>query len=263
MRRKSNQPDLRKSRPESHVEDFEDRSMVIRSPGWAVELRGTNFDLDDLRRELKAPADVWVEDDENSDGSKVLLRSKNWDVLTDVTDVHAQAIRLVEILSGALPLIQSDAQPAELGAVIRFDKEGHRHIYAIAMGAALMLAGGRVRAYVTGGEAVATPPNERRLQKWIASVELDDLRAEFFVHMSRADNWFDIYKAAELLRKIGGGHHAFKASLGKDEADLFDRVWLTANFHRHAPGLTNALPIPPADLSSARRFLHQIAARFL
>jgi hypothetical protein len=35
---------------------------MTNSPGWAVELVGEKFDLDDLRNDQAPPFDLWVED---------------------------------------------------------------------------------------------------------------------------------------------------------------------------------------------------------
>src|SRR5665213_837203 len=65
--------------------------MATHAPGWAVEVTGNRFDLDDLRTLLPAPFDPWVEEDETPDGKKLLLRSASWNQLVAADLVHAQA----------------------------------------------------------------------------------------------------------------------------------------------------------------------------
>lgn len=231
--------------------------MSVHSAGWAVEVTGARPDLDDLQRALPAPFDPWVEDDETSGGTKLLLRSKSWFQLEDVDVVHEQAVRLLEQIRGALLLLFGDDEPLSLGSVVRFDYAGGRNVYVMARSAVAFGAAGRFRPVVAVAE-----PTETQLQKWLKAAEADDMRAEFFVHLSRADNWFDIYKAAELLRKLAGGHHALEIALGNGWPQ-FERVWLTANFHRHAPGCAPPLPRSPPTLAEARRVLQDLAAKFL
>jgi hypothetical protein len=47
----------------------------MNSPGWAVELVGEKFDVDDFREMLPPPFDPWVEDYSMDGGSVVILRT--------------------------------------------------------------------------------------------------------------------------------------------------------------------------------------------
>jgi len=236
-------------------------SRMSNQPGWAVELIGSDFDLADLLEELAPPSDPWVETDPSKARSEViLLRSKKWDDLQEASFVHERASFLLELLNGALPLIDSQADPLRLGGVIRFREDGRRDHHALLVGVSAKLSGGRIR--VAGVSGSAGTLRELKLQKWLQHAETDDLRSELLVHLARTNNWFDVYKVCELLRKIGGGHGPFEVALGSERAG-FDRIWRTANYYRHAPGLTNPLPNPPAVLESAPQYLRVIASRFL
>jgi hypothetical protein len=106
---------------------------------------------------------------------------------------------------------------------------------------------GRVRGSVT---AVKTgppkAPQESRMQRWFREAETDDSRAELFVHLGRADNWYDLYKSAELARRVAGDK-ALKNALGADGWKEWKRIWQTANCYRHAPDPKNyPLPAQPA-----------------
>lgn len=240
-------------------------SAVRREAGWAVYIRGSSIDLDDLRHSLKKPFDPWVEDVSQEAGDAgLVLRSSTWDALTEAREVNAQAGRMIAILNGAKPLQDRDSKPFEMGGLVRFDEIGNRHYVLITGTGNIRLEGCRLRASGVVGDGPPTPPQESELQRWIKAAEIDEYRAELFVHLGRLDNWFDIYKAAELLKKIVGGHHALEKALAKTgEWDLMDKVWQTANYNRHAPGLSNRLPKPPAELDEARQYLLKITPRFL
>jgi hypothetical protein len=239
--------------------------MAHHKKGWAVYIQGDSIDLDDLRRSLIPPFDPWVEDVSQEDAEAgLVLRSSTWDALTVACEVNAQAGRMIDILNGAKPLQDRDSKPFIMGGLIRFDETGKRHYMLIAGAGHFKLEGCRLRAFGVVGDGPPAPPQESELQRWIKSAETDEHRAELFVHLGRLDNWFDIYKAAELLKKIVGGKHALERILtATDEWNVMEKVWLTANYNRHAPGLSNRLPDPPAELDEARQHLLRVTPRFL
>ncbi len=49
----------------------------------------------------------------------------------------------------------------------------------------------------------------------------------------RADNWFDIYKAVELAKKLAGDTNKLRTLLGSSAKEC-ENMWRTANSHRHA-----------------------------
>ena len=121
-----------------------------------------------------------------------------------------------------------------------------------------------MRAYGVVGDGTLAAPQESELQRLIKSAETDEHRAELFLHLGRLNNWFDIYKAADLHKKIVDGHHALeRAFAGTNEWDDMDKIWRTANYNRHALCLSNRLPNPPAELDEASQFLLKITPRFL
>lgn len=183
-----------------------------------MQLVGEKFDLDDLRELLKKPFDPWVEDYENDQGLWLLLRSNSWDRLTEATDVYHDAGRVIGLLNGQLRLIYTDAKPVKLGQTLKFGADGKRLPIIFAVTGQLRVTLGGVRAR---GRAVTSaspkPPEESRVQRWLREAESDDVRAELFLHVSRADNWFDLYKSMELARKL--------LSNGKIETILSSSDW--------------------------------------
>jgi hypothetical protein len=89
------------------------------TPGWAVELTGDNFDLDDFRELLARPFDPWIEDHPTDDGFKPFLRSASWANFTEAADVFRDSGRMIERLNGEALLIHNDAKPVKLGQTTR------------------------------------------------------------------------------------------------------------------------------------------------
>ena len=70
----------------------------------------------------------------------------------------------------------------------------------------------------------------------------------------RAEDWFDIYKALELAQSLAGGRSRRKLNTLLGEAsDEFERMWRTANLHRHAR--SNDPPTIPMTLAEAMSLL--------
>ncbi len=104
-------------------------------------------------------------------------------------------------------------------------------------------------------------PQESKVQAWFRLAEVEDNRADLFAHLSRSDNWFDLYKSAELARRMVGGQAKLKQILGADFAE-WERIWRTANCHRHSPG-QHPLPPKPAKFEEARKFILKVIPRLI
>jgi hypothetical protein len=254
--------------------------------GWAIELKGERFDVDDAREALQTPFDPWVEDYADDAGNKyALLRTAAWATLTEAGDVTRDAERIIVRLNGAARLIHEDARPLTVGEVFKFDASGKRvHVLFAATGH-FQLTGGRVRLQVQTPGKPPPPPAESKIQRWLREAEDDDVRAELLSHIARADNWYDVYKSAELVRKLAGnaklraprGPRERKdprkrkekvivsaPALGPTDAALWNAMWQTANCNRHAPDpIKYPLPTPPTDPQDARKILFKVASKFL
>lgn len=230
------------------------------APGWAVAISGDLYDLECLKALLPAPGDPWIEPNGDAKDS-VLLRSTAWDDLTSEIEVEAQAVLLVERINGGLPITTENPKPIRVGMVYRFDAAGKRSIFMILQGGVLTASAGRVLATLDG---IARPAVTGNLRCWLNSATTDPVKAELLTHLSRADNWYDIYKAAEKIRELAGGQAALKQKLELSEDWIeWRRCWQTANFYRHASNLNNRLPQSPANLSSARAVVLRVAGKYL
>lgn len=232
--------------------------------GWAIELKGETIDIGDAREVLQPPFDPWVEDYLASNGVVVpLLRTKAWASIIKAADVARDARRIVERLNGAAILIHRDAKPLGIGLVLKFDAAGKRIPILSAASAKLTLNLERTRDRTPAVTSAAATSSESSVQRWLREADTDDKRAALFSHLTRADNWYDIFKSAELVRKLAGGESALKAALGP-EWTYWKLMFRTANCYRHAPDPEKyPPPVPPAELEEARGFLFGVASRFL
>lgn len=232
--------------------------------GWAVELKGEQIDIDDVREVLQPPFDPWIEDHLTGDSVVIpLLRTKAWAPLSKPADVTRDARRIVQRLNGAAILIHSDAKPIGVGFALKFDAAGKRIPMLSAASARLNLSLGRTRTRDRVAAVTSATPSESSVQRWLRESDADEKRAELLLHLTRADNWYDLFKSAELVRKLAGGETALKSALGPDWP-YWRSMFRTANCYRHAPDSEKyPLPAPPAELEEAREFLFKLAPRFL
>jgi hypothetical protein len=221
-------------------------------PGWAVEVIGERLDLDDLRHLLTSGFDPEAEDYSDADKTKLLLRRQAWANLTDASDVYRDAEAMISRLNGAMVLSYPDALPIRPGVVMKFDAQGLREVVASS-------AAGRVhfRGRAHGRAQTSGPSQESKVQRWLRDAETDEVRAELLIHLSHADNWFDLYKAMELIMRLGRSQIDFKNLPNWSVAKQ------TANYYRHASDPKHKIPSSPPQLGEARKLVLSVAARVL
>ena len=216
-----------------------------RSAGWAIELKGHPVDLSDFERELVPPHSPWVE----RDGEILLLRSTTWADMSQSGPVMHEGRRLIGQLNGAARLRHDDAQEVQLGPLRRFDEAGQPLAVTIDATLCITEEGDRVRFEASTFLKDGTVQGPSFMQRSIAEADASDILAELLLHITRSNNWFDLYKAMELAELIMGGQHKLERAIKKGEFGAEWKIWenfrQTANHYRHAPPKANRLPDNP------------------
>jgi hypothetical protein len=231
----------------------------MNTPGWAVEIHGEQIDVNDLRAVLIPGFDPWIENYED----KVLIRSKQFANLVEAGEVAASAGLLLRMLHGAVLLEQSDARAVSVGEIFKFGSGGTREQIAIKGAANIEMASARARGYATVLRADGTreKPRESKTQKRLRAAVTSTAKADLLVHLARSDNWYDLYKAMEIVRGLKGGERQLIAALAQDWVQ-WDRVWKEANHHRHAASVgPTTRPASPPSFNDAFSFVLQTIAR--
>lgn len=233
------------------------------SAGWALELRGEQIDLDDVRQGLKPPFDPWVEDCRDGENEILLLRSHSWENAETTAEMMADAVRLIKHINGALLLEYPDAALISHGVTFRFDEDGLPLPVTIrgALNITLPALRARGRAVVESKTPKPEPtpsPMQMRLQKADELTVVSDLmtflvRAENRVEID-TDTWFDVFKAIESVEALVGGE-ANAIKLAKD----WKRAKQTANRYRHAPSPKHQLPKNPPSVDEAKSIVVAVA----
>jgi hypothetical protein len=224
-------------------------------PGWAVLLAGEKLDVEDLSHRYPAPFEPWVEPYERGGEGQFVLRSEKWKFLSNGTDVHLDADRILQRMHGEALIYDEAAQQVLPSGVLKVTEDGGVVHVAVVHSASLNVTLGRARLRAFGTSGEASEPSETESQRWFREADSDDHRSELFSHVSRCQSWFDLYKVMELSRRIAGGQRQIKATIGAD-AEEWERVWRTANCYRHAPDPAKyPMPVPPAELRSSISFV--------
>jgi hypothetical protein len=234
-----------------------------------VILEGHHFDLADWLDEFQQPFDPWVETRHSqSQQALIILRSEIFD--TDATDADVQQFAgpLVDQLNGAMALSRG-TEPVRATGFVEIASDGSidreiRWTVGISRGRSRAL--GAISAVGARDRALPPPtPRQSAAQRWneatkpsdpgTAAQRVGDLKAELLVHLGRGDNWFDLYKAIDVVAELARGWHKLEKLMGAEGGALKDAK-CTANYYRHGAKM---LPDRLVSMSETRRLVHAAA----
>lgn len=230
-------------------------------PGWYALLSGDDVDLDDWRHSLKPAFDPVAE--KLPDG-RTVLRSRDFQELTEVEAVRARALILIARMNGALA-IWNGVRPVSFGGVLRIAEDGREHVTVFAEMIAFELNRCVMRATAVvlgpdGRPVPPPPPQPSQPQVWNRLADADDNLSDLLDQFGRADNWYDIYKTIEIAaHAVGGKQHLWR--LLAPETRACRNLDQTANFYRHARGVRP--PEYSLTLNEAKPLLAWLVRRIL
>jgi hypothetical protein len=202
---------------------------------WALALTGTQLDLEDaiaLFGEESDPS-VHVVGVQEGGGSITILTSPQMDALGDAHQVHDVANRLLSLVNGARFVRDPDSKPLIGGLRKRRDGAWDQYISASFAGTGRA----RIEAVVmrVDGEPPTQPAPARR---WVAAAQSDQVVADVLTYLSGEPDWFDLYKAFEMMRRdikkqIRGKHR--RKDVGWPKKRDLDHFTRSAQVYRHAP----------------------------
>lgn len=234
--------------------------MARNSKGWALAVEGQSIDLDDLRELLPAPCDTWVEEYNDGERDRLLLRSSGWVAINDSDEATEYAKGLLDRVNAGLRMLRSDTVPLSFGGIFRFGDDGNRLAVTLNLSVNCSVTS-RSRARMSLVSTLAGNVVEQAaspLQLWLKRASTDVVTSDLLAFLARADNWFDLYKAMECVEKLVGGS---KRAIS-NHSD-WERVRQTANYHRHAPAPQRPLPKRPVTLVEAQAILFPVASQVL
>jgi hypothetical protein len=203
---------------------------------WTAKLEGHTFDIEDWREMFVAPFEPWVEVVMSVCAEIYVLRSSIFDAAANGEETRARAIPLIEKMNGAALLFRN-CEPVSFGGAVSIENGQvsiHRSAEMHATGRA-RLKGMAAIMSISGTVIPAKTSVASDVQDWITRSDENDLVADLLTHVSRATNWYDLYKVMELAEQINGGEHEFSKRLGSMHSD-WKSVRTTSNYYRHACG---------------------------
>lgn len=229
---------------------------------WAVEIEGHEFDLAHLEATLRPEFTPTVQRLAASQNALVLL-SPSFDEQPDAASVRVEARRLVALLNGTVAIEQRGA-PLKAGRV--FSIEGgllrvHAFLEAEPIVSRSFFYPATLSAIDAHGNPVPPPPPSPSFAQRVVELASKDQEVAYLLHATgRADNWFDLYNALDVLPHVAGSKADWSLLLGSDERAYRD-VRQEANGHRHKP--PQRWPTPRPSLPQARDLLGRLSRRVL
>ena len=238
---------------------------------WALQLTGARMDMEDAVTLFGANSDPTIRTMDDGNGNTInLLTSPQLDLFNTAREVDEAAKRLLGIVNGVLFVLEPGRAPLAAAGVRERNANGGWNAYAIAGTVNLIERNDRLRAVgmaILGGEPFPQHTRPPAALRWAAAAQSDQVVGDVFIYLSGAPDWFDFYKAFELMRddinqRIGGQHR--QEEMGWPPKKDLDHFTLSAQVYRHAPpwegGYTPAKAMP---LGKATRYIQSLASIWL
>jgi hypothetical protein len=235
---------------------------------WALQLSAPQLDIEDAIAWCGSNSDPTIRSLGSDAIPLFVLTSPQMEVLDNAREVEDVATRLLAIVNGVLFVLEPDRVPlASVGVVERrADGKWNHHVTSVGVMA------GRSRASAAGMAIVGGQPSPQHTRpapalRWSTAAQTDQVVSDVLRYLSRKPDWFNFYKAFELMRddinQRTGGQHRHE-QMGWPAKKRLDHFTLSAQVYRHAPPWdggytpTNAMP-----LGEATRLVRALAQTWL
>jgi hypothetical protein len=226
---------------------------------WWVRLSGDDRDLRDACEYFERSEICHVELHE---GGEYYLKTASLNEGVDAREVMTRAENLVALVNGALMALLFDFEPIIAEAPVSIHENGGRGTYILPDSAQIKLRGGRAKLTVSGMPEETKRPSDA--EKWLALSERNVDVADMLTFLARETDWFDLYKAHEMVIKLIGGqrHSLWRAPREWVEREKDDQFKCTANWYRHSSAEARKSPVP-MELNAARKYIRDLVRRVL
>jgi len=232
---------------------------------WEVQLVGDSTDLRTLADVLRERSMTVSEE-----GGEFILRSSDFDGITNTGEVRSRATEIMTSLSGLSRLVLGAHRELSLGAVSMVDTGGRKHIYlavepAVARSSVSPI--GIMIQRVDGTVEVHRPGDPVR--DWIPLAGKDPAVAKA-LRLRNSENlgWVELYRLSEVIEAAIGGfpnivqHGWASASELRSFKHTANSVSAVGDEARHGKESTRQ-PRKPMKLSQARELVDRILKSWL
>jgi hypothetical protein len=238
---------------------------------WAVALEGDAFDIENARDLFAGHDEIQVRVIEvASDRKPTVLFAKDFESLSNNSEVFEASQRLFDFLNGIMFVRDVGRKPLHPGAVHERQKDGRWSAGTSFVKMALFE--GRDRLFAAAvvlqapGSPPVPPPPLPPHAIWMTEATRDDTLADVLTFLRGKPDWFDLYKAFELMRDDINrrlGQHNYE-EMGWPDKPKLDEFSESAQVHRHSRvkwgrfNLSNAM-----EFDKASSFVQSLARRWL
>ncbi len=230
-------------------------------PNWLVRLKGEKFDLEELPSLLNSPELNIIEDN----GSFYLI-SSNFNSLKLAKDVRKQAVAIIEILNGAIKLLNNNFQGITEDDVILIKADGKYQHHVNLKGQLTFRS--KVKANSTiyksnGKKQITKQPNN--IESWY-NLAMKDKDVADALHFYRKDSWVSLYKVYEIIRddvgsKITKGGWVTETQIRLFKQTAQSRFALGDNARHAAKKYTS--PEQPMSVNDARLLIKGVLLNWI
>ena len=235
---------------------------------WAVALEGDAFDIEDARNLFAQHDEVQVRVIEVApERNPTVLLAKEFEPLTNHSEVFEASARIFDFLNGIMFVRDLAREPLRPGAVHERQEDGRWSAGTIFAKMVAFEGRDRFSAAVMVLQApgsLPTPPSPPPPHiLWMTEATRDDTLADVLTFLRGKPDWFDLYKAFEIMRddinrRLGQHKYEQMGWPGKPKLDEFSE---SAQVHRHFRVKWGRFDLSTAMEFHEARALVQILAR--
>src|SRR5436309_1611155 len=173
---------------------------------WGVALEGDAFDIEDARDLFAQHDEVQVRIIEiTPDRNPTVLLAKDFESLSNHSEVLEASRRIFDFLNGIMFVRDRVRKPLRPGAVHE-RRENGRWSAGTLFAQMTAVVRSRVRADAVVLRALGSPPPPPPPPPphmiWMTEATRDDTLADVLTFLRGEPDWFDLYKAFELMRDV-------------------------------------------------------------
>lgn len=237
------------------------KGLMETSTTWSVDLTGHAFDLEDLPVFLSGGPVRVVRGERGWQ-----LVSEEFERFEDPAEVRRAAQDWVRLINGLGRLLDASFRPIGTGNAFRRSADGKPGLLAYIVGTAEGRGKATATLVVKGGVPQPDPRVGRMARLLQASSTSDEAQRILYFLGRQELTWSDLYRAYEVVKRVGAGSALTAAGVSKAAIKRFQR---TANSYaaigidsRHGVD-RNTPPSTPMSFSEAREIIAQVLTAWL
>jgi len=229
---------------------------------WSVIISGDRSDLEELDKYFNSPQLCITRQ-----GNDYVLRSADFNSLTDANEVKNKACEITPLINGAARLVLEMKKPLAVDCVVQEADNGKRNVFIFPTAAASGFSAGRP---IIGADGVVQEESQLEpISSWVAAGRRDpDVAKALRLYSVGLHDWVSLYRIFEVVEKdVGGIPNISKKGWASEKT--IERFKRTANSpdatgdeSRHGKQRSKT-PKDPMTLSEAKSLVEAIVHKWI